>query len=132
MHRGIPLPLGSVSNRRSFVALANLVDLIHRCIEHPGAVNSVFLLRDPEDLSTTELLRRIARALGRRARLVPVPTPLLRAAARAVGMGTVAQRLLDSLQVDDAATRQRLSWTPPHSVDEELRRTAAWFLATAR
>ena len=131
MHRGIPLPFGSVSNSRSFVALANLVDLIHRCIEHPGAANSVFLVRDPEDLSTTELLRRIARALGRRARLVPFPTPLLRAAAGAVGMGTVAQRLLDSLQVDDAPTRALLSWTPPHSVDEELRRTAAWFLATA-
>ncbi|WP_155984193.1 MULTISPECIES: NAD-dependent epimerase/dehydratase family protein [unclassified Thioalkalivibrio] len=123
MARGVPLPLGAVTrNRRSLVGLDNLVDLLVTCLEHPAAANRVFLAGDGEDLSTTDLLRRVAAAMGRRARLVPVPPVLLRAGARAVGRGEMARRLLDSLQVDISHTRETLGWEPPVSVDEGLRR----------
>ncbi|WP_019592794.1 MULTISPECIES: SDR family oxidoreductase [unclassified Thioalkalivibrio] len=121
--RGVPLPLGAVTrNRRSLVGLDNLVDLLVTCLEHPAAANRVFLAGDGEDLSTTDLLRRVAVAMGRRARLVPVPPVVLRAGARAVGRGEMARRLLDSLQVDISHTRDTLGWEPPVSVDEGLRR----------
>ncbi|WP_081622846.1 MULTISPECIES: NAD-dependent epimerase/dehydratase family protein [unclassified Thioalkalivibrio] len=121
--KGVPLPLGAVTrNRRSLVGLDNLVDLLVTCLEHPAAANRVFLAGDGEDLSTTDLLRRVAAAMDRRARLLPVPPVLLRAGARAVGRGEMARRLLDSLQVDISHTRETLGWEPPVSVDEGLRR----------
>ncbi|WP_081601231.1 MULTISPECIES: NAD-dependent epimerase/dehydratase family protein [unclassified Thioalkalivibrio] len=120
--RGVPLPLGAVDNRRSMVGLDNLVDLLVTCLEHPAAANRVFLAGDGEDLSTTDLLRRVAAAMDRRARLLLVPPVLLRAGARAVGRGEMARRLLDSLQVDISHTRETLGWEPPVSVDEGLRR----------
>ncbi|WP_038059637.1 NAD-dependent epimerase/dehydratase family protein [Thioalkalivibrio sp. ALJT] len=124
--RGVPLPLGAVTrNRRSLVGLDNLVDLLVTCLEHPAAANRVFLAGDGEDLSTTDLLRRVAAAMDRHARLLPVPPGLLRAGARAVGRGEMARRLLDSLQVDISHTRETLGWEPSVSVDEGLRRAVA-------
>lgn len=126
LQRGIPLPLGAVNdNRRSLVALDNLVDLLITCIDHPAAANQTFLVSDGEDLSTTALLRRMGQAMDKPARLIPVPTALLRLGAAALGKGDVAQRLLGSLQVDITHTRQTLGWTPPIGVDEGLRRAAA-------
>lgn len=126
LQRGIPLPLGAVTeNRRSLVALDNLVDLLITCIDHPAAANQTFLVSDGEDLSTTGLLRRMGEAMGSPARLIPVPPALLRLGAAALGKGDVAQRLLGSLQVDITHTRQTLGWTPPITVDEGLRRAAA-------
>jgi nucleoside-diphosphate-sugar epimerase len=122
---GIPLPLGAIENRRSLVALDNLVDFILTCLEHPAASNETFLVSDGEDLSTTELIRRLAGAMGRRARLIPVPAPVLMAAATLVGRRDVAGRLLGSLQVDITKARQKLAWVPPVSVDEGLRRAVA-------
>jgi nucleoside-diphosphate-sugar epimerase len=126
--RGIPLPFGSIHNRRSFVGLDNLVDLIVRCIDHPGAANETFLVSDGEDLSTTQLFQRAARAMDRPSRLVPVPTALFSVAGRAVGRRDLVQRLVGNLQVDISATRAKLDWTPPVSVDEGLRRTAAAYM----
>lgn len=124
--RGVPLPLGSVTgNRRSLVALDNLVDLVLTCVDHPQAANQTFLVSDGEDLSTAELLRRIARAQGRASRLLPVPVGLLSLSARLIGKAAVAQRLLGSLQVDITKTRELLGWTPPVSVNEGLRRVVA-------
>ena len=121
--RGMPLPLGAVtSNRRSLVALDNLVSLICACLEHPAAANQVFLVSDGEDLSTTDLLRRTARALGVAPRLVPVPVALIRSAATLLGKGDVAQRLCGSLQIDSGKARRLLGWTPEISVNEGLRR----------
>ena len=128
LHRGIPLPLASATdNRRSLVALDNLVDLLITCLDHPAAANQTFLVSDGEDLSTTDLLRRLGRATGHPARLFPVPTSLLWAGARLLGKGDMAQRLLGSLQVDIDHTRRTLGWTPPVSVDEGLRRAAEGF-----
>lgn len=128
LHKGIPLPLGAISNKRSLVALDNLVDLIVTCIDHPGAANQTFLASDGEDLSTTELLRRMSAALGRPARLLPIPAGLLEFSACILGRRDVAQRLCSSLQVDIRKTCALLEWTPPLTVNAALRKTAAHFL----
>lgn len=128
LSKGVPLPLGAIHNKRSLVALDNLVDLIVTCIEHPSAVNQVFLVSDGEDLSTSELLRRMGRALGKPARLIPIPAGVLEMGARMVGKKTIAQRLCGSLQVDISKTRELLNWSPPMSVDCALARTARYFI----
>ena len=122
----MPLPLGAIHNQRSLVAIDNLVDLIATCLTHPAAANQTFLVSDGEDVSTTELLRHMSQALGRPARLLPVPASLLKLAAALVGKQDVAQRLCGSLQVDIEKTRRLLGWTPPISLDEGLRRAAGW------
>lgn len=123
VRRGLPLPLACATrNRRSLVGVDNLVDLLLTCARHPAAAGQTFMASDGEDLSTAELLRRIGLAMGRPARLWPLPLPLLQLGARLVGRGGVAQRLLDNLQVDIRHTRSTLNWTPPLSVDEGLRR----------
>ncbi|MGE6991994.1 UDP-glucose 4-epimerase family protein [Pseudomonas sp. NPDC047961] len=126
--RGVPLPLGAISNKRSLVALDNLVDLIVTCVEHPKAANQIFLISDGEDLSTTELLHRMGLALGKPARLLPVPAALLEASALLFGKRATAQRLCGSLQVDISTTCERLGWTPPVRVDDALAKTAAYYL----
>jgi len=120
--KGLPLPLGAIHNKRSLVAIDNLVDLIIRCIDHPAAANQVFLAGDGEDLSTAELVSSVAEAMGRSVRLIPVPVSLLSLAATLLGKQEVARRLLGSLQVDISKTREVLGWEPPVSVKEGLRR----------
>ncbi|NOY71744.1 MAG: SDR family oxidoreductase [Gammaproteobacteria bacterium] len=129
LSKGGALPLGSIYNKRSLVALDNLVDLIVICIEHPAAANQVFLVSDGEDLSTTELLQRVGNALGVRARLLPVPAILIKFAAGLLGKHAMSQRLLGSLQVDISKTRELLDWAPPVSVDSALEKTARFFLS---
>ena len=124
LNRGIPLPLGAIHNQRSLVALDNLVDLIITCLTHPAAANQTFLVSDGEDLSTTELLRRMGVALGKPARLVPIPVSVLKLGAALLGKPEIAQRLCGSLQVDMSKTRDLLGWTPPFSVDEGLKKAA--------
>jgi nucleoside-diphosphate-sugar epimerase len=122
--QGIPLPLGAIRNRRSLVSLDNLVDLLIICLDHPAAANEIFLVSDGEDMSTADLARRLGWAIGRPARLIPVPAGLLMAAASLLGKRDVAGRLVGSLQVDISKARRLLSWSPPVSVDEGLKRTA--------
>lgn len=126
--RGIPLPLAAVThNRRSLVALDNLVDLIVTCLNHPAAANQTFLVSDGEDLSTAELLKRLGAAMGHPARLFYLPPVLLKLGALVSNKPGIYQRLCGSLQLDIAKTRQLLGWTPPVSVDEGLRRAAEGF-----
>ena len=128
VRRGIPLPLGAVTqNRRTLVGLANLVDLIVTCTYHPGAANQVFLAGDDEDLSTADLLHRMAKAFGVSPRLLPVPVPVLKAMALAAGKSGMVERLCGSLQVDITKAREVLGWKPPLTVDEGLARVAAGF-----
>jgi nucleoside-diphosphate-sugar epimerase len=125
VHKGTPLPFGSVTqNRRTLIGVDNLNDLIRTCIDHPGAANRLFLAGDGEDLSTADLLHRLAQAMGKPSRLIRVPTRLLEALLGMVGMSSTARRLLRSLQVDTSKARLLLNWTPPISVDEGFRRAA--------
>jgi nucleoside-diphosphate-sugar epimerase len=126
--KGVPLPLGAIHNKRSLVSLDNLVSLIMTCLTEPRAANQVFLVSDGEDLSTTELLRRLAAALGQPARLIPVSAKVLDWGARLFGKGDVARRLCGNLQVDISKTRELLGWEPPITVEEGLRRVADDFL----
>ena len=122
--RGMPLPLALINNRRSLVALDNLLDFIVACMEHPGAANETFLVSDGEDLSTPELVRRMALALGRPARLFPVPLGLLSAGASTLGQRGGLQRLAGNLQVSIHKAANLLEWTPAAIMDQVLRRTA--------
>ncbi len=128
LEKGLPLPLDAINNKRSFIALDNLVDLIVTCTTHPSAANQTFLAADGEDLSTTELLQRLGKALGKPARLLPVPVWLLNIGATLLGKKDMAQRLSHSLQVDISKTCELLNWQPPISVDDALKKTAADFL----
>jgi nucleoside-diphosphate-sugar epimerase len=120
---GVPLPLGGVTqNRRSLVGLDNLVDLIMICAEHPNAANQIFLVSDGEDLSTTDLLQRIARASQRSLRLLSVPPSLIAFIASVLGRKVISRRLTGSLQVDVQKTYDLLDWKPYVTVDEGLRR----------
>jgi len=122
---GLPLPLGAVDNRRSLLGVDNLVDFVVTCVQHPAAAGQTFLVSDGEDLSTAELVRRMAQVMGKPARLVPVPVWLLQAGAALLGKRDVVQRLCGSLQVDIHKNREMLGWVPVIGVDEGLRRTVA-------
>ena len=122
VQRGWFLPLGAVHNQRSLVVLDNLVDFIVTCITHPQAANQTFFVSDGQDLSTTELVRGMARAAGVPARLLPVPVWVLQAGARLLGKEDAVQRLCGNLQVDISKARRLLGWVPPVSVEEGLRR----------
>lgn len=128
LHRGIPLPLGGIDNRRSLVALDNLVDLLVCCLRHPAAANQTFLVSDGEDLSTSELLRRLGHALRRPARLVAWASRPLRLLLRWAGREALVQRLFGSLQVDIDKTRTLLGWSPVMTSGDALNQTAQDFL----
>lgn len=128
LYKGVPLPFGAINNRRSLVALDTLIDLIVTCLDHPSAANQTFFVSDGEDLSTTNLLRRMAAALDVPARLLPVPQKLLEMGFKIAGKSDLAQRLCGSLQVDITKACTILHWKPSVSVDEGLRHTAECFL----
>ena len=119
----LPLPLGSVTtNRRSFVAIDNLLDLIVTCLSHPAAANQSFLVSDGEDISTADLLRRLGSTMAKPARLIPVPVGWLAFGAQLLGKREMFQSLCGTLQLDISKTSTLLNWKPPVSVDEGLRR----------
>jgi nucleoside-diphosphate-sugar epimerase/GT2 family glycosyltransferase len=119
---GLPLPLGSLNNQRSMVALDNLTDLIFTCVHHPSAVGQVFLVSDGEDLTVTGLLKRTSAVFRRSPRLFPMPAFLLRAVGGILGQTASVQRLCDTLVVDIAKTQKLLNWGPPVSVDVALKK----------
>lgn len=127
VNRSIPLPLGSVKNKRSFVFVGNLADLIVLATIHPSASGQVFLASDGQDMSTTELLREAAYALGRRPRMMSVPAPFLTLAGAALGQRAATSRLTGSLQLDVTKTRELLGWTPRKTVADGLLETARSF-----
>ncbi|MDQ0979854.1 UDP-glucose 4-epimerase family protein [Pseudomonas synxantha] len=127
LNKGVPLPLGAIPNQRSLVALDNLVDLVVTCLDHAAAANQTFLVSDDDDMSTTELLKRMGEALQTPVRLIPVPAWLLLRGAALLGRKDVARRLCGSLQVDISKTRSLLGWTPPLTVAQALSKTARSF-----
>lgn len=125
VRRGRPLPFGAITrNRRSLVSVDNLASFIQRCIEHPDAAGAIWMVSDGEDVSTAELLRRMARALGKPARLWWVPPALLHALVALTGRRAVMRRLCGDLYVEVSDARRTLGWTPPMTLDEGLRRCA--------
>ena len=153
INRGIPLPLASIQNKRSLIYVGNLVDALATCATHPAAAGKTYLVSDGEDVSTPELVRRVARALEVPARLLPLPVSVMKFCARLLDnfeflilnfvfksktdnskskiqhskfTGAV-NRLTGSLTVDSAKIRQELGWEPPFTMEEGLRETARWF-----
>lgn len=127
--RGIPLPFGGIHNRRSFLGLTNLADLICLCLKHPAARNELYMACDGDDVATPELIRRIALALGKRPRLLPIPGWMMKLAGTLTGKSAQIGRLCSSLLIDSSKARQRLGWAPPSTMDKELRRIAEWYLS---
>ena len=130
--RGLPLPLGAATNRRSLVFVGNLVSAIEACLNHPAAAGRTYLVSDGEAISSAELVRYLASALDVPARLLPVPPAFLRLVAALIGKGGEAGRLLDSLEINDSLLRRELAWSPPYSVAEGLGITARWFRENIR
>ena len=122
--RGIPLPFGTIRNKRSFVYVGNLVSFILLCIDHPVAANQTFLISDGHDISTTELLRGCAESLGVKAKLLPIPQKAVEFCIALLGKRDMVQRLCGNLQVDITKARTLLGWTPPISVTDGLKATA--------
>lgn len=127
---GLPLPLGSIENRRSMIALENFVDFLHLCAKHPDAAGATWMVSDNHDLSLPQIIGLIATAMDRPARLLPFPTRALAACAALLGRRAAAGRLLDSLQVDMRPALNRLGWIPPLDVETGIRLTVAPFLAS--
>jgi nucleoside-diphosphate-sugar epimerase len=130
LNRGVPLPFGALHNQRSLVAIGNLVDLIVVCINHPAARDQVFLVSDGEDMSTSQLLCQLAAALGRKARLLPLPESLLKLVGLMLRKRDVIQRVCGSLQVDIGKNREVLGWAPPINWQTAMRQTAEHYMGT--
>jgi nucleoside-diphosphate-sugar epimerase len=129
---GIPLALGSVRNRRSLLNVWNLADFVAHCMTDGRAANQTFLVADGEDISTPDLIEKLARLMRRPARLFRFPPRLLGVAGRLIGYGNELDRLCNSLLVDGTAARSTLDWSPPVSLDEGLGRTVFDFDARRR
>ncbi|MFW5426104.1 MAG: UDP-glucose 4-epimerase family protein [Methylophagaceae bacterium] len=128
VNKGIPLPFGAIHNQRSFIALDNLVSFIAHCVTHPKAANEIFLISDGEDVSTTELLRKVAHAFGKKRLLIPIPVSWMNFVATSLGKLDVANRLFGSLQVNSSKARDLLGWKPVITMDEQLKKTADAYL----
>jgi nucleoside-diphosphate-sugar epimerase len=128
VYAGIPMPLGEISNRRSFIGLKNLVDAVCLCIEHEKAGNQTFLVSDGEDLSTSQLITTIAVAMGRPCRLFAMPDKFVRTGLSLLGRKNVYGQLWGTLQVDSSKIRSRLGWHPPVPMDRGIAETAHWYL----
>ena len=116
----LPLPFGAVNNDRSLIAIDNLVSFIIVCTLHPKSANEIFLISDGDSLSTTKLLKRVARAFNKKAILLPVPISWMVFAAKLLGKEADAVRLFSSLAVDSNKARDLLDWHPVTTMDEQL------------
>lgn len=130
LRRGLPLPLGAVKNRRSLVSIFNFVDLLKTMLAHPHAAGQRFLVKDNEDVSTSDLIRHIGEGMNCRVRLVPVPTNLLVATGRLIRCEELMTRLCSSLVVSAEKTRRELDWIAPMSLATGILRTCEWFAVT--
>lgn len=128
LHRGIPLPLAAINNKRSLLGLDNLISLIITCIEHPAAAGNIFMVSDNQDLSTPQLLQEVAHALNQQARLFSLPESVLRMAAKTLGKEQALHRLCTNLQVDISPTQRILNWQPTTTIQQELHKTVQAYL----
>jgi nucleoside-diphosphate-sugar epimerase len=128
VYKQIPLPFAKINNLRSFIALDNLIDLIICCIEHPKAAGKTFLVSDGQDLSTTDLIRKLSKFMNKSPRLFQVPQLIIQLIGRLVGKSSEIKRLFGSLRVDNSYTREILEWSPVLSLDESLEKTVRQYL----
>lgn len=126
--KGLPLPFGAIQNTRSLIYIGNLIDAITACVQHPSAVGKTFFVSDGEDVSTPELARKIASALGKKARLLSVPVSLMQVAGLVMGKKSAVDRVAGSFAIDRSLIRNELGWEPPYSMQYGLDMTARWFL----
>jgi len=126
--KGLPLPLGAIHNQRSMLALDNLISFIDVAMTHPAATNQCFLLSDGQDLSTTQLLKLLAKGMHQSLWLIPLPTMILQTLAKMVGQSSASERLLGSLQIDSSKARQLLGWGPPLTVEQGIALTTEYYL----
>jgi nucleoside-diphosphate-sugar epimerase len=126
--RGLPLPFESINNSRSMVSVWNLCDLIRTVLLHSGRIGGALMVSDGEDVSTPALIRLMAGALHRPARLFPVPPALLSAVGRLAGASQEISRLCSSLEVEITETRDQLDWSPPLTLESGIYQTADWYL----
>jgi UDP-glucose 4-epimerase len=127
VERGIPLPLGSIHNQRSLVGIDNFLNFISLCLTHPKAAGKTFLVSDDHDLSTTELLKGIARSMGQSSKLLAIPQGILEGILGILGQRRIAERLCGSLQLDIQPTKDQLGWRPPYSVEDQMNKTIKAF-----
>ncbi|WP_429086548.1 UDP-glucose 4-epimerase family protein [Aeromonas allosaccharophila] len=129
VYKGIPLPFGCITkNKRSLVSITNLVDLIITCIDHPKAANKIFLVSDDHDVSTSEMVREMATALGKPTWQIPVPLWCYTLAGKLFSKSDMVDRLTGTLQVDITHTKETLGWTPKETLQEGFKKTAVAFL----
>jgi nucleoside-diphosphate-sugar epimerase len=126
--KGIPMPLASVCNQKSFLYVENLTDALACCATHQAAAGQTFLVSDGEDISTPELIRRLASALGMPARLIPFPISLMCMTGKMLGKSSAVEQLVSSLQVDSSKIRRDLDWKPPFTMEQGLKKTTEWYL----
>lgn len=124
---GMPLPLGTITARRSLVYIDNLADVLVACAIDPRATRGCFHIADDDPLSVAELLRMVGDALGKPARLFPVPASVLRTIGKLTGRSAAIERLTDSLQLDTGHVKRVLDWRPPFTTRQGLEATAAWY-----
>jgi nucleoside-diphosphate-sugar epimerase len=132
VNRGMPLPLGGARNRRSLLYVGNLVDALITCAVHPAAAGQTYLISDGQDVSTADLVRMIAQALGVGSRLIYVPPAILKGAGALLGRSAQVARVFGSLSVDTSKLRRELDWNPPYTMARGLGETAAWYLGDNR
>ncbi|AHI72837.1 UDP-glucose 4-epimerase family protein [Burkholderia thailandensis] len=130
--QGVPLPLGAVRARRSMVYVDNLADAVMHCAIEPAAMQGCFHVADDGAPTIAELVNDIARHLGRSARLLPIPEPLLRVVGAMTGRTAQIDRLTNDLRLDTAHIRAVLGWRPPYSREEGLAETTRWFQSLDR
>lgn len=127
--KGIPFPFGLIQNRRSMIYVGNLVDALERCMTHPNAAGKTYLVSDGYDISTSEIIRSIARALNQTSRLIPIPVRLLKLTGALLGKNEAMRRLVGSLALNIEPIKKDLNWTPPYTLDEGMARTIQWYLS---
>ena len=132
IYQGFPLPFGSVNNHRSFISLENLVDLIICCIDHSKAAGQTFLVSDGEDISTPNLIKKIAMMMKKKAVLIPVPISIIKLIGKIIRKKKKINSLINSLQVDNFFTKETLQWQPPINLDKGLNKTVEWYLLKNR
>jgi nucleoside-diphosphate-sugar epimerase len=132
INRRVPLPVPYTENKRSLIGVDNLADFLVRCVNHRDAANEMFLVSDGEDVSTRELITKLALALGQSARFLPVPALALRLAGKLIRNEAAVDRLLGSRAINSDRARRTLGWTPPTTLDAGLAATAQWSLTLSK